>query len=143
MDGVKALAITTAGTGYTNGVAVALAFAGGGGSGAAGTATVAGGAVTAVALTSRGSGYTSAPTVTINGDAGNGDLDITATVGSKWGDLTLSRELADADTDDYYNGMRLYITGGGASNDGTKLSAKGQSCRITDYTAAHETTPSA
>ncbi|MGB1591803.1 MAG: IPT/TIG domain-containing protein, partial [Promethearchaeia archaeon] len=55
--------------------------------------------------------------------------------------LTLSRELADADTDDYYNGMRLYITGGGASNDGTKLSAKGQSCRITDYTAAHATTP--
>ena len=50
--------------------------------------------------------------------------------------IVLSRALADSDTDDYYIGMRLFITGGGASTDGLMLSAKGQSCRVSDYTAA-------
>ena len=50
--------------------------------------------------------------------------------------IILSRRLADSDTDDYYIGMRLVITGGGASKDGFMLSAKGQSCRISDYASA-------
>jgi hypothetical protein len=53
--------------------------------------------------------------------------------------LVLSREMADADTTDYYKGMRLYITGGGTKTDKTILSAKGQSCHIEGYTAASRT----
>jgi len=53
--------------------------------------------------------------------------------------LVLSKRWADSDTDDYFNGMRLYITGGGDRVDKTKLSAKGQSCHITDYVAATRT----
>lgn len=69
---VKSLAVTTGGTGYTNGTHN-LVFAGGGGSGAVGTATIAGGIVTGLTLTTAGSGYTSAPGISLAGTAGAGD----------------------------------------------------------------------
>ena len=56
--------------------------------------------------------------------------------------ITLSSIEVDRDIlvtsadNDYYNGMRLTITGGGKSNDGTVGSAVGQSCIITDYDGA-------
>ncbi|KAJ1480987.1 hypothetical protein T484DRAFT_1808996, partial [Baffinella frigidus] len=49
--------------------------------------------------------------------------------------ITLA-SIADVDTNDYYTGMKLTITGGGASNDGTVVSAKGQSCQISAYTGS-------
>eukprot|EP00960_Hanusia_phi_P047737 758559-Hanusia_phi.AAC.2 len=49
--------------------------------------------------------------------------------------LTLSRYKADADTDNYYVGMRVVITAGNSNLDGTIQSAVGESCIITGYDA--------
>jgi hypothetical protein len=78
--GVNGVAITTAGTGGTNGT-VTIASTGGGGTGATISVTTAGGIITAVKLLTPGTGYTSVPTFTIA--AGTGA--VTATIGSTGG----------------------------------------------------------
>lgn len=76
--GVKTIAVTNGGSGYTT--APAVAFSGGAGSGATATATVSGGAVTAVTITASGEGYTSAPTISFSGGGGTSAA-ATATIG--------------------------------------------------------------
>jgi len=62
-DNVTAIGVANAGTRYLE--VPAVTFSGGAGSNAAGTAVIAGGAVTGVTVTNVGSGYTSTPTVAI------------------------------------------------------------------------------
>jgi hypothetical protein len=69
-EGVKAIAVTNGGTGYTT--APTVTITGGGGSGATATATVAGGKVTAITLSNHGTFYTGVPTVTLTGGGGTG-----------------------------------------------------------------------
>jgi hypothetical protein len=77
VQGVDGVAITTPGTGGTNGT-VTINATGGGGTGAQISVTTAGGIITAVSVVNPGSGYTSAPTFTIA--AGTGV--VAATIGS-------------------------------------------------------------
>ena len=80
-SGLSAPAITTAGSGYTNGTQD-LVFTGGGGSGATGTATISSGVITSLLITNYGRDYTSAPTVTLTTPgAGTGGA-ITSTFGN-------------------------------------------------------------
>ncbi len=76
-QGVKTIAVTAQGDGYTQ---ATVAIAAGGGSGATATAVITGGKVTAIQVTRSGVGYTGVPDVTITGD-GAGAL-ATATVGA-------------------------------------------------------------
>lgn len=80
--GVRSIAVTNGGSGYTS--APTVAFSGGGGTGAAGTAVLGTGAnegkVVSVTITNPGSGYTSAPTIAFSGGAGTGAA-ATATAG--------------------------------------------------------------
>ncbi|MGV3504618.1 MAG: RagB/SusD family nutrient uptake outer membrane protein [Adhaeribacter sp.] len=85
--GIKTLALTSGGTGYTT--APTVSFVGGGGSEALATATVSGGKVTGLVFARDekmglkiGKGYTSAPTVTFTGGGGSGAA-ATATIFSK------------------------------------------------------------
>jgi len=66
-EGVTAVAVSTAGTGYT--VPPQITFTGGGGSGATAYATISStsGAVTGIVITCPGTGYTSAPAATLTG----------------------------------------------------------------------------
>jgi len=68
-SGVSAVAVGTAGSGYTSAPTVVFT---GDGSGAEAVATVADGAVTAVTVTKGGYGYTTAPTVAFSGGGGTG-----------------------------------------------------------------------
>ena len=70
IDGVKSIAVTNGGSGYST--APTVSFVGGGGSGAATTATIAGGAVTGISVTNTGTDYTSEPTIVITGGGGSG-----------------------------------------------------------------------
>lgn len=79
-SGVRAVAITNAGTGYTTGT-YQLVFTGGGGTGARGTATVTGGIFTAITMIAPGTGYTTAPTITIPTATGGSNASLTASVG--------------------------------------------------------------
>src|SRR5690606_7441551 len=69
-ESVKAIQITSGGTGYTGTPTVAIT--GGGGSGAAAVAVVSGGAITAINITNPGIKFTSAPVITITGGGGTG-----------------------------------------------------------------------
>lgn len=64
-QGVKTIAVTAQGTGYTQ---ATVTIAGGGGQGATATATIEQGKITAITLVRAGIGYTANPTVTIAGD---------------------------------------------------------------------------
>ncbi|WP_372934160.1 RagB/SusD family nutrient uptake outer membrane protein [Mariniphaga sediminis] len=75
--GIKEIAVTSGGSGYTS--APTITISDGGGSGATATAKIKDGQVTAIALdmdavngTTLGEGYTSAPTITISGGGGSG-----------------------------------------------------------------------
>lgn len=68
-QGVDGVAITTAGTGGTNGT-VTIAATGGGGTGATISVTTAGGIITSAKILTPGSGYTSVPTFTIAAGTG-------------------------------------------------------------------------
>jgi phage tail sheath protein FI len=74
VNGIGAINVTNAGSGYTS--APAVAFSGGGGTGAAGTAVLGtgpnAGKVVGVTITNPGNGYTSAPTIAFSGGAGAG-----------------------------------------------------------------------
>ncbi|MFD1628340.1 RagB/SusD family nutrient uptake outer membrane protein [Pseudopedobacter beijingensis] len=69
-ESVKAIQITSGGTGYTGTPTVAIT--GGGGSGATAVAVVSGGAITAINITNPGIKFTSAPVITITGGGGTG-----------------------------------------------------------------------
>lgn len=77
-NGVRSIAVSNGGTGYTS--APSVTFTGGGGTGAAGTAVIQGGAVVSITITNQGSGYTTAPTIGFTGGAGSGAV-ATATLG--------------------------------------------------------------
>ncbi len=69
-ESVKAIQITSGGTGYTGTPTVAIT--GGGGSGATAVAVVSGGAITAINITNPGIKFTSVPVITITGGGGTG-----------------------------------------------------------------------
>lgn len=78
-DGVTAISVDTAGTGYTSAPTVTIT---GDGTGATATATLDGsGGIASVTVTSPGYGYTAPPTVAFTGGEGSGAA-ATATVGS-------------------------------------------------------------
>jgi len=64
---VRAVAVNSGGTGYTNGATATFSAAPAGGVTATGTVTVVGGVITRVNITNPGAGYTTAPTVTVAG----------------------------------------------------------------------------
>ena len=68
-NGVKTIAVTNGGTGYTTAPTVTVT---GTGTGTIATATVTSGVVTAITITYVGSGYTAAPTVTLTVGGGTG-----------------------------------------------------------------------
>lgn len=68
--GLRRIAVTAGGSGYT--AAPSVGISGGGGSGAAATSTVNTSTVTAVVITNGGTGYATPPTVTITGGGGSG-----------------------------------------------------------------------
>lgn len=70
VSGVRSIALSNGGSGYST--APAVAITGGGGSGATATAIVSGGAVIYVVVTAPGAGYTSDPTVGFSGGGGTG-----------------------------------------------------------------------
>lgn len=77
-NGVKTIAVTSGGSGYTS--APTVVFTGGGGSGAAATAVLTGDAVSSIVITNAGEGYTTAPTISFTGGAG-ADAAATSTIG--------------------------------------------------------------
>ena len=98
---VRAITVTTAGSGYTSATALVSGPAWGGNLPTA-TVTVAGGAVTSVVVSDGGSGYPSAPTVTIIGDGSGATA--TATVSAPPQNLRLLIN----------TGNRLFAVGSGA-----------------------------
>lgn len=79
LGGLRNLALSSGGTGYTS--APAVSFTGGGGTGATAVATVVAGVVTNLTITNPGTGFTSTPTVVFTGGGGTGAA-ATATVGA-------------------------------------------------------------
>jgi fibronectin-binding autotransporter adhesin len=103
--------VVVAGTGGSNGTQ-ALVFTDGGGTGAAGTATIAGGAITAVTITNYGKNYTSAPTIALSTPGGTG------TITSAFGSSTIalgSRALTLAGTNASPATYTGIISGAGGS----------------------------
>lgn len=72
-DGLRAISVTAAGTGFADGT-YNCGLSGGGGSGATATYTTSGGAITEVTVTNPGTGYTSAPTVSFPSGGGSGAI---------------------------------------------------------------------
>jgi hypothetical protein len=85
-NGINAISITDAGSGYTNGTYTAVALTGGSGTGAYATITVAGNIVTAVLITAHGQDYTVGNTLT--GTFGGG-IDFELTVDSTLNTVSL------------------------------------------------------
>ncbi|GAB3388111.1 phage tail tube protein [Lysobacter fragariae] len=77
-QGVKSIAVTSGGTGYTS--VPGVTFTGGVGTGAAATAVVENGVVVAIEVTNAGTGYTSAPAVGFTGGGGGSGAAATATL---------------------------------------------------------------
>lgn len=77
-QGVKSIAVTSGGSGYTSPPTVV--FTGGTGTGATATAIVENGAVTAIEVTNPGTGYTTAPTISFTGGGGGTGAAATATL---------------------------------------------------------------
>src|SRR5919202_1139642 len=104
--GVKTIAVTNGGAGYTCSPAVAIA---GGGLSATATAVITDGAVTAVNITYPGTGYVSAPVIGFSGGGGTGAA-ATATVGGVVSSVTIT-----APGWGYTLTPTLTFTGGGGS----------------------------
>lgn len=68
--GIRGIAVTAGGSGYTSPPSISIS--GGGGTGAAATCVINTSTVTAVVITAGGTGYTTPPTVTISGGGGSG-----------------------------------------------------------------------
>ena len=105
LNGVTAITLVRAGTGYTSPPTVTIA--GGGGTGATAAATISGGVITVITITNPGRNYTTAPTVTIAGGGGAGATAIaTITLGSV-GAITVTNPGSS-----YLTAPRVYLTGG-------------------------------
>lgn len=107
VGGVLSIALTSGGSGYTNGN-VELSFTGGGGSGARGYATISSGVVQSVTLTERGTGYTSNPSVSVTSGIGNG-ASITASIGASDGGLVFNSTTGQVNM--YSSGLRVLNAG--------------------------------
>ncbi len=123
---ISAIALGTAGTGYTS--APAITITSNTGTGAAATANMTG-YVSGLTLTNPGAGYTAAPTVTIA--AGTGTL-ATATANMTTANPILS--VTPPTTTTWYtkrHGTRIVGAGSGAVTDSTTLGAGGRISSIT------------
>lgn len=88
-NGVKTIAISTKGVGYTS--APTVAFSGGGGQGAEAVATINSntGELDEIIITKPGFGYTAAPTIAITGGGGTTQATATATLGTVANPVTI------------------------------------------------------
>jgi FtsP/CotA-like multicopper oxidase with cupredoxin domain len=110
LNGVTAITLVTAGSGYTSAPTVTIGAPGAGGIQATAAATVSGGVVTSIVVVNPGSNYTVAPAVTLAGGGGAGATATASIVLGSVGAITLTNTGSG-----YTSAPLVTLTGGGGT----------------------------